>query len=408
MRVSVLLVVAIALAGAASVMGCEGTEDRRGELTVLVAGDFDSIDPGLAAQTTSNQVLASVHRRLYAAFPKGRTGVQPDLAAGPPSISDGGNTVTVELRGGVRFSPPVNRAVTADDIRYGIERVFRPGLQGLATMVFGELVGAPEALRAGRGRVAGIETPTPLRLVFRLQRPVGPTFVQAALTFAHPVPREYAARYDGATRSTYFRHQVATGPYRFPADAAGAIGNEGYDPGVGALLVRNPNWDPATDSRPAHLDRIRFRLGNDEPDVAVRRVLNGDALAAAGIDVPPARLRDVDSAERGEVFTPAVRSGVVVLWLNTSQPPFDDLSVRRAVLAGFDRGKALQTMGGPVFGAVASHLPRQRSAAMRSRGDHAGWGWKRCLTLTATMHAHGNSCPARGDGRAARLRSRRR
>jgi ABC-type transport system substrate-binding protein len=37
----------------------------------------------------------------------------PDLAAGPPQVSPDAMTITVKLRRGVRFSPPVNREVTS-------------------------------------------------------------------------------------------------------------------------------------------------------------------------------------------------------------------------------------------------------------------------------------------------------
>ena len=46
----------------------------------------------------------------------------PLLASGPPVLSDGGRIVTVHIRHGVHYSPPVKREVTSADVAYAIER----------------------------------------------------------------------------------------------------------------------------------------------------------------------------------------------------------------------------------------------------------------------------------------------
>ena len=50
------------------------------------------------------------------------------MAASAPTISDGGTTVTVHLRHGVKFSPPVNREATSADVAYAIERGANPNV----------------------------------------------------------------------------------------------------------------------------------------------------------------------------------------------------------------------------------------------------------------------------------------
>ena len=51
-------------------------------------------------------------------------------------------------------------------------------------------------------------------------------------------------------------------------DASGKV--VGRDPGKSIDIVRNPNWDAATDYRPAYLDEIRIEEGNDDLTVASR------------------------------------------------------------------------------------------------------------------------------------------
>ena len=57
-----------------------------------------------------------------------------------------------------------------------------------------------------------------------------------------------------------------------------------------STLVRNPNWDPKTDYRPAYLDKITFEGGNDT-DVAGRRILSGKGLISGDYAAPAGQLK---------------------------------------------------------------------------------------------------------------------
>ena len=43
--------------------------------------------------------------------------------------------------------------------------------------------------------------------------------------------------------------------------------------------------------------------------------------------------------------------------MNTTIKPFDDINVRKAVIAGFDRNALLLTRGGKLVGDIADALP---------------------------------------------------
>ena len=60
-------------------------------------------------------------------MPAGGAGSQvvPDLATAMPQITAGGRVYTFHLRSGVRFSPPVNRAVRPSDVKWSIERILK-------------------------------------------------------------------------------------------------------------------------------------------------------------------------------------------------------------------------------------------------------------------------------------------
>ena len=108
-------------------------------------------------------------RTLYTYAPTTRRRSCPTSRPAPPQVSADGKTLTVRIRRGVRFGPPVNREVTSRDVKYAIERGFNPNVANpYASTYYGDLVGAD---RATGGPIAGIETPDDHTLVFRLTRP---------------------------------------------------------------------------------------------------------------------------------------------------------------------------------------------------------------------------------------------
>ena len=62
----------------------------------------------------------------------------------------------------------------------------------------------------------------------------------------------------------------------------------GYDPGRRIHIVRNPDYAPVDDFRPAFLDEIDIRAGNDDTAVATRRILAGESMASGEIEPPRA------------------------------------------------------------------------------------------------------------------------
>ncbi|MBX5469797.1 MAG: hypothetical protein IRZ21_07845 [Thermoleophilaceae bacterium] len=338
---------------------------RGGVLEVLAAGDFQTLDPGQASAQFDDMVVFATQRALYGWKPRSVGAPEPDLAAGPPRISSAGRVVTVRLRRGVRFSPPVDREVTAADVKYAIERAATPNVTSpyFATY-FDDLVGAAAFQRRRAKEIAGIETPDPHTLVFRLRRPTGAILAQAlSLPMTAPVPREYAARYDAASPSSYARHMVFTGPYVVSS----------YEPGREAVLTRNPNWDERTDWRPAYADRIEIRLGNDVR-VASRAILEGNRKLSGDFAAPPALLERASDERRSQIVT-AHGAGTLFASLNTRIPPLDDVNVRRAIVAAVDREALRLTRGGASAGAIATHYLFPGMPGFEEAGGERGPGF---------------------------------
>jgi peptide/nickel transport system substrate-binding protein len=340
--------------GATSQQSASGGE-RGGTITVLSAGDVDLIDPGQMYLQFSYQIGYSTQRPLLAYKPDS-VETTPDLAASMPEVSKDGKTVTVKLRRGVRFSPPVNREVTSADVKYAIERGFASSVaNGYVTTYFDDLVGAPKGTTSGVPDIPGIRTPDRHTIVFKLMRPSGVFQGALGMLITAPVPPEYARKFDSKTTSDYGTHQVATGPYMIQNNKAGKL--TGYQPGRRIVLVRNPNWKRSTSWRPAFADRIVFKEGFQDPTVMTRMILSGEADVNGDTPPPPAELRSITSnPSEKDQLTFTLQGGARYVSLNTAKPPFDNKFVRMAVAYALDRNAMRLTRGGPVDGRIATHF----------------------------------------------------
>jgi peptide/nickel transport system substrate-binding protein len=371
------LAMAGALVCALATAACgEGGADRRdagrgGTLTMLSSSDVDFLDPGRTYFAQGIQVASATQRTLYGFRPTDLEHPVADLAAGGPAISDGGRTVTIRIRRGVRFSPPVGREVRSRDVAYAFERFFSVSVAGPYQQYFGDLIGVPATLPATPGRISGISTPDDRTIVFRLRRPTAAAFVKAlVLPITAPVPEEYARRFDRQSPSTYNTHVVATGPYMVRNDTSGTT--VGYKAGRSIDLVRNPNWRASTDRRPARLDAVRIVTNARERNVASRQVLAGSRMVLDSTPPPTIIKRVVEGARDQGVIVPA--GGYRFMPLNTSIKPFDRLDVRRAVLAAYDREASRKARGGAVTGPVATHFLPPGIPGHEEAGAAAGTG----------------------------------
>src|SRR5436853_4852087 len=278
--------------------GCGGSSSKKaakgGTLTMLTNGDVDDkLDPGYSYYQLDFIYTGATQRAVLGNKPNDTTKASPDFAASYPTASKDGKTITVKLKKGVKFSPPVNREATSADVKYAMERDFLPQVgNGYANAYWGDLQGV-KAYTSGKAKeISGIQTPDKYTLVLKLTRPTSAVAIAAmSLPGAAPVPKEYAQKFDKGKQSTYGQHVVGTGPYMVKNDPrTGKI--TGYQPGRRIEFVRNPNWDKATDWRPAYLDGFVFNEGND-PTVGNRKIVSGSSDIGNPTDLspPPAFLK---------------------------------------------------------------------------------------------------------------------
>src|ERR1700689_830998 len=159
-----------------------------GTLTVYSQEDFEHLDPGESYFSLDYAVVYATQRPLFVYPPNSTSVLEPDLATEVPTLANGGispngKTVPVHIEPNVKFSPPVNRAVTSADVAYAIERGANPNVgNGYFAPYFGDIVGAATAKG---GPISGITTPNATTIVFQLTKATANLLV-GALSLPRP------------------------------------------------------------------------------------------------------------------------------------------------------------------------------------------------------------------------------
>ena len=122
-----------------------------------------------------------------------------------PEISEDGKTVTVKIKEGVKFSPPVNREVDVQGRQVRDRARVLQHRQRTATRAPTSATSRarPRPAQADK-EISGIETPDNHTIVFKLTKGTGAALAGAlAMPISAPVPEEYAEKFDKKNPSTY-------------------------------------------------------------------------------------------------------------------------------------------------------------------------------------------------------------
>ncbi len=99
--------------------------------------------------------------------------IVPDVASNVPTPTNGGKTYTFHLKSGIKFSPPVNRAVTSHDFVTSLQRLANPKDGGQYGFYY-KVIKGWDAYAAGKAKsISGISTPNNSTIVFNLTAPTG-------------------------------------------------------------------------------------------------------------------------------------------------------------------------------------------------------------------------------------------
>jgi peptide/nickel transport system substrate-binding protein len=362
---------------AAACGGGRGDDPTGGTATVEKGGVFrtaitdfgftNGFDP-TGEYATRGWTFQSAMLRTLVSYPRvaGPPGneLQPDLATELPEPADNGRTYTFKLKPNVKFGPPLDRPVTSKDIAYAFQRI---NTQSLAAQYgfyyFGVIEGMDGTARSPDHKIEGIETPDDQTIVFRLTGPTGDFLYRLAMQAAAPIPEEVARCHTKA--GDYGRYVISSGPYMIQGSEKLDISScdaqkpiSGFDPSKKLHLVRNPNYDQATDTtRSNYVDGIRADINTNLGDIFTKVEL-GALDASLGQERPPKTILQryaTDPTKKRYLHANPV-DATVYLSMNTTVEPFDDVHVRKAVNWVLDRQAILQAGGGGTTVQLATHI----------------------------------------------------
>ncbi len=323
------IAIVTACAAAAIAAGCGGAPARSefppGAMVIRLADadDIPTLDPAAGYDTLSWTFEQAIFDTLLR-YGDDNIKLEPGLAIAWEASPDA-KTFTFHMRRDARFSS--GRAVTSDDFRYGIERVLDPATRSKEMEYYRGLLGSADFIAHRAAHVAGIETPDPWTIVFRLSAP-DPIFAhKLAMPFASAVPREVAEKWG----DDFSRHVVGSGAFMLKEWASGQR----------LVLVRNPYYFIKGLPR---LDAIVESVGVNEA-LQWLRFETGDLDVVT--QIPPAEFPYVMKTPRLRALT-LHKTTVTTFYLgmNCQMWPFTDERVRRAMSYAIDRRKLVAVING--------------------------------------------------------------
>lgn len=321
---SLLLTTALALGLAAPAIAADYVPDPEakagGAITITYKDDVATLDPAIGYDWQNWSMIKSLFDGLMDYVP-GTTELRPGLAESY-EMSDDGLTYTFHLRPGVKFHN--GREMTADDVKYSLDRVTLPATQSPGAGFFASIKGADAMADGSATALEGVSVVDPQTVKIELSRPDATFLHVMALNFSHIVPKEAVEAANGD-----FGHQpIGTGAFKLKE----------WTTGQRVVFEKNPDyWLTGF----PYLDQITFEIGQ-EPVVALLRLQNGE-VDVPGDGIPPAKFTEVmaDPEQKARVVEGGqLQTGYVTM--NVTQPPFDKVEVRRAVNMALNKDRIVQ------------------------------------------------------------------
>jgi len=325
---------------------------KGGTIRMADAGDWESLDgaDNYYGYEWDFQRLYARSLTMFAAKP-GAAGAKlvPDLATSLGEPSADAKTWTYHLRPGLKFED--GSPITSKDVKYAVERSLDKNVFPDGPTYFNDfldLQGYTSPYKDSDPDKLGlkaIDTPDATTVVFHLAKPFSGFDYFAMLPSTAPVP---AAKDTG---SKYKEHVISSGPYMFSENQLGK----------NFTLVRNPNWDPATDPNRAALpEKITVELNANPQDID-NRLLSGQLdmeVVGTGVQAATQSQLLADPAKKANAdLAPQAR-----LWYTSINPdvaPLDNIDCRKAVEYAADHEGFQRAFGGPTGGDIATNMMPQ-------------------------------------------------
>jgi ABC-type transport system substrate-binding protein len=319
---STALMMALALPAMAQDYTPDPNAKPGGSIVMTYKDDVATLDPAIGYDWQNWSMIRSLFDGLMDYVP-GTTDLRPGLAE-KYEISDDGLSYTFHLRPGVKFHN--GREMTADDVKYSLDRVTLPATQSPGSGFFGAIKGYDAMFGGTATSLEGVTVVDPLTVRIDLSRPDATFLHVMAINFASVVPKEAVE----AANGDFGKMPVGTGAFKMTEWT------------LGQRLVFAKNTDYWRAGEP-YLDQITYEFGQ-EPIVALLRLQNGE-VDIPGDGVPPAKFTEVmsDPVQKARVVVGGMlHTGYITM--NVQTPPFDKVEVRRAVNMAINKDRVVQVI----------------------------------------------------------------
>ncbi len=209
------LLTGVALAALLAASPALGQDDIKqgGSMIVTYQNDVSTLDPAIGYDWQNWSIIKSIFDGLMDYEP-GTANLVVDLAESY-TISDDGMTYTFKLRPGVKFHN--GREMTAEDVKYSLDRVTNPATTSPGAGFFGSIQGFAEMADGPATSLSGVTVVDPLTLEIKLTRPDATFLHVMAINFAFVVPKEAVDQYG----ADFGKNPVGTGAFNMPEWALG-------------------------------------------------------------------------------------------------------------------------------------------------------------------------------------------
>lgn len=299
----------------ASASGQEG-----GTITIASGTPPLSADQGLDFTTQGTELYSVVNTPLLM-FRRGVQGaagsaILPGLAKSLPKVSDGGKTLTFQLREGLHYSN--GQPIKASDELYALERDLKIPWQA-ASFIGAYVEGATAYQKGEANTISGVQTNDKTgTITVHLVIPFEPMIDIFALSGTAPVPQSTPMKNLASTGT------IGDGPYMW-----GPI-----SPGHTYTLIKNPKFDVPGIPR-GHADKIVFSV-NSNVLANAEKVLNNQADIFDPGDTLPASILQQVKSRAADRYQPIQTNSTFYFFMAVNRKPFDNLKARQAVLAALD------------------------------------------------------------------------
>ena len=320
--------IGLMLSAALVVTSCSSSGDSEasgGSIIVAYQNDIATLDPAIGYDWQNWSIIKSLFSRLLDYEP-GTTNLVPDLATDMTEIYADGKTFNFQLRDDVKFHN--GRVVTADDVKYSIERAVNPKTQGPGAGFFASINGFDDAAAGKTTDISGIVVNSPTSITFNLSRPDATFLHVMAINFASVVPKEDAEKYG----PDFGKNPVGSGAFKFTSWA------------LGQKLTIDRNPDYYREGLPK-LDQINFEVGVD-PAVALQRLKSGD-VDILGDSIPAANyIAEKENPDNAELIIEGGQLQTGYVTLNVKIKPLNNVKVRQAINHAVDKDRIIQILNG--------------------------------------------------------------